>query len=363
MKITKLILQLFLFSMVITSCSDDEKIKEVLKDEYTKGIIISAEGNFGDKDGSIAYVDSDLSNLATNFIYTGENNAQLGGLIQSITFSDTEAYVILNDVNTIIIVDKVTFKKKGEITSGLKNPRYMTIVGNKGYVTNWGEGADETDDYLAIIDIAKNTIEASTISLANGVEQILNKNNKLYVTHKGAWSTNNIISVVDLSAGNTVSTITVNDNPDEMVFDNAGNLIVLSEGKPLTYNSDYTKVLTATTASINYINTATDEVTRQLTFPENKRATYMSYDNNKIYYYQGDTESVYEITDTATELASNEGVNVGLIYGMNVKQSQIFTVEYAFTKLSKLKVFDANTKSEIYSSPVGLGASKIYFNN
>ena len=227
MKITKLLLKLFLVSILITSCSSEDKIVEVLKEKYTKGIIISAEGVFNDKDGSISYVNNELTE-AQNFIYAGKNGALLGGLIQSITFTDTDAYIILNDVNTIVVADRYTFVKKAQITTGLDNPRYMTIVNGKGYVTNWGNGSDVNDDYIAIIDVVTNTIEATTISLANGVEQILNKNNKLYVSHKGAFSTNNIISVVDLNAGNAISTITVNDNPDEMVFDNAGNLIVLS---------------------------------------------------------------------------------------------------------------------------------------
>ncbi|WP_440121693.1 YncE family protein [Tenacibaculum sp. Ill] len=361
MKITKLLLQLFLVSIVLTSCSSDDKIVEVIRDKYDDGIIISSEGNFGNKDGSVAYVDNSLSTVATNFIYTGKNNAQLGGLIQSITFTDTDAYIILNDVNTIVVVDRITFEKKTEINTGLGNPRYMTIVNGKGYVTNWGDGANENDDYLAIIDIETNTIEENTISLANGVEQIVSRNNKLYISHKGGWSSNNIVSVVDLNNNNAVSTVTVKDNPDEIVFDNSGNLIVLSEGKPLTYNDDYTEVLTSTTSSISFINTSTNEVTKEMVFPENKRATYLTQSEGKLYYYQGDTDKVYSISETATELA-DDGISVGSIYGMNVKGNELFTVKYEFTKLSKLLVYDINTKSEVYSSPVGLGASKIYFN-
>jgi len=361
MKITKLLLQLFLVSIVLTSCSSDEKIVEVIRDKYDNGVIISAEGLWGQKDGSIAYVDNSLSTVATNFIYTGKNNAQLGGLIQSIAFSDTDAYIILNDANTIVVVDRITFEKKTEINTGLVNPRYMTIVDGKGYVTNWGDGANESDDYLAIINTETNTIEENTISLANGVEQIVSRNNKLYVSHKGGWSSNNIVSVVDLNNNNAVSIITVKDNPDEMVFDSVGNLIVLSEGKPLTYNDDYTEVLTSTTSSISFVNTSTNEVAKEIVFSENKRATYLTHSEGKLYYYQGDTDMVYSIGETAEELAE-EGINVGLIYGMNVRGNELFTVKYEFRRLSNLLVYDINTKSEVYSSPVGLGASKIYFN-
>ena len=362
MKITKLLLQLFLFSIVITSCSDNEKIVEVLKDEYTKGIIISAEGVFNDKDGSISYVNNGLTE-SQNFIYAGKNGALLGGLIQSITFTDTDAYIVLNDVNTIIITDRYTFEKKGQITTGLKNPRYMTVVNGKGYVTNWGDGSDINDDYLAIIDIATNTIEATTISLANGVEQILNKNNKLYVSHKGAFSTNNIISIVDLNASNTVSIITVNDNPDEMVFDNAGNLIVLSEGNTI-YDASW-NVVDKTTSAISFIDLSSNTISKKLEFPAQESAAFMTYQNGKVYYYKGADSKVYTIDESATVLAT-EGIDVGGIYGMNVRDNDLFTVSYEFattTTLSKFKAYDLNTKAEVYSTLVGIGASKIYFNN
>ncbi|MGY0426734.1 MAG: YncE family protein, partial [Polaribacter sp.] len=151
MKITKLIFKLLVLSTIFTSCSNESPEIPELSGNYNNGIIISAEGAFGNKDGSISYVNENLNRLATNFIYTGVNDAQLGGLIQSITFSDTEAYIILNDVNTIIVADRYTFKKITEIKTGLKNPRYMAITNGKGYVTNWGDGADTSDDFLAII--------------------------------------------------------------------------------------------------------------------------------------------------------------------------------------------------------------------
>ncbi|MDO6812452.1 YncE family protein [Tenacibaculum soleae] len=364
MKITKLILQLFLVSILVTSCSDNEKIVEVLKDEYTKGIIISAEGNFEDKDGSISYVSNDLTE-SHNFIYAGKNGALLGGLIQSITFTDTEAYVILNDVNTIVVADRYTFEKKGQITTDLKNPRYMTIVNGKGYVTNWGEtkwGDDIDDDYVTVINL--NTLEVdSKIDVAIGPEQILNKNNKLYISHKGAYGSNNIVSVVDLNANNSISTITVDDNPDEMVFDNAGNLIVLSEGNT-TYDADF-NVVDKTTSAISFIDLSSNTISKKLEFPSMESAAYMTYQNGKVYYYKGADSKVYTIDESATVLAT-EGIDVGGIYGMNVRDNNLFTVSYEFsttTTLSKFKVHDLNTKSEVYTSLVGIGASKIYFNN
>ncbi|WP_343329883.1 cell surface protein [Polaribacter staleyi] len=362
MKITKSIFKLFIISLVFTSCSNNDEEFPEITGNYKDGIIVSAEGGFGNKDGSISYVNENLNRLATNFIYTGVNNAQLGGLIQSISFTDTEAYIILNDVNTIVVADRYTFEKITEINTGLNNPRYMATANGKGYITNWGNPSDITDDYLAVIDLATNTIESTTISLDNGVERILAKDNKLYVSHKGAWSSNNIISIVDLAANNTVEKIIVKDNPDELIFDVSGNLIVLSEGKPLTYGGapDYA-VLTNTTSSISFINLSNNTITKEIEFSDNERASQMSYVNGEIYYYMGSEQKVFTINENDTTLAT-DGIATGNIYGMSVKDNKLFTTSYSFTALSKLIVTDLSTKEVVYSSPVGLGASKIYFN-
>lgn len=360
MKILKPIIKLLFISLFIISCSEETTIPEI-EGNFTNGIIISAEGNFGAKDGSISYVNNDLNRLATNFLYTGINNAQLGGLIQSVTFSDSYAYIILNDVNLITVVDKNTFEKIADINTGLSNPRYMTIANGKGYITNWGSGFDETDDYVAVLDLESNTIE-STISLENGVEQIVSRDNKLYVSHKGAFSSGNIISVVDLSANNAVSTITVKDNPDELFFDNSGHLVVLSEGRPTSFGGapDFA-VLTNTTSAISVIDITTNTVEKEWAFPENTRASLMAYENGTIYYYMSSAKEVFSLDESSTTLPSS-GIAVTSIYGMNVKDNRIYTVKYAFTSLSEFSVIDIATENEIYTTPVGLGASKIYFN-
>lgn len=372
MKTTKLIYKIYiLICLFFVSCSDENDsieeseikiIKEVSVSEYDSfenEILVSGEGNFGTKDGSVSVVSSDFSEAA-KFIYDEVNDAQLGGLVQSIAFHGTDAYIILNDVNTIVVVDRYTFKKKAVITSGLKNPRYMTVENNIGYVTNWGEGADETDDYIAVLDLASSSVEESSkIALDNGVERILAKDNKLYVSHNGGWSSNNIISVIDL-VDNSVNEITVNDKPDDIFFTTSGDLVVLCEGKPLVYgDAPNFDVVEATTSSISFVDVSTKTVFKSLEFSENIRGTIMSYSEGNIYYYSDN--SVYKISETATELGA-DGLDVGDIYGMRAKNDILYTLELAFSELSKLRIIDYETESDLYATAVGLGASKIYFN-
>ncbi len=360
MKTTKLIFKLFLFNLVLISCNDNDKpgLEEFL-DRYENGIMISSEGNFGDKDGSLSFVAGDYS-FASNFLYKEVNGAQLGGLVQSVAFDDENAYIILNDVSTIVVADRYTLEKKSVIMAGLENPRYMTIFNGKGYITNWGKGADETDDYIAVLDLASNSIEESSkIALDNGVERILAKDNKLYVSHNGGWSSNNIISVIDL-VDNSVGEITVNDNPDDIFFTTSGDLVVLCKGKPLVYGDppNY-DVVEATTSSISFVDVSTKTVFKSLEFSKNIRGTIMSYSEGNIYYYSDNR--VYKISETATELGA-DGLDVGDIYGMRAKNDKLYTLEYAFSELSKLRIIDYETESDLYATAVGLGASKIYFN-
>jgi len=65
------------------------------------------------------------------------------------------------------------------------------------------------DDFVAVIDLATNTVE-STIPVSEGPEHIESIDGKLYVSHKGGYGYGTTISVID--AANTVaSTITVGD--------------------------------------------------------------------------------------------------------------------------------------------------------
>lgn len=345
---------LMLLSIVFVSCTEEEIIVQNIFEVIDANVIVSSEGNFGAKDGSVSYFGKNDSDV---FYYEKANGAKVAGLIQSVCFGSENAYIVLNDVNQIIVVDKDTFKQKAIVQTGLENPRYMAIVGNKGYITNFGNGYDATDDYLAVLDLETNTIESTTIPLEGGVERVIAKDNKLYVSHQGGFSSNNIVSVVDLSSNNEVTTITVKDNPDELFFNNADELVVLSQGKPL-YDENW-NLLGQTTGAITFINIANNTINNELVFAEGTGASFMSYDDGNIYYYQN--EKVYTIQDSSTEISTSNGISVGNIYGMNTKENHLFTVSYTFTSLSKLNVINLSNNETEYSSAVGLGASKIYF--
>ncbi|GAA3598700.1 cell surface protein [Flavivirga amylovorans] len=350
MKINKLLSKIFILSaLFLASCSDDDS-PQLPKGDYENGILISGEGS-GAGTGSVSFVSNDLT-TTENLIYKKVNNDELGTFLQSISFDNDRAFIVVDNANSVTVVDRYTFEEQAIITTGLNTPRYIETVGDKGYVTNWGSTSDETDDFIAIVDLNTYAVDG-TIAVENGPERIIENNGKLYVSHKGAFGTNNIISVINLS-DNSVEKITVGDKPDEIFVNAKGELVVLCGG-----NESWTG--NETIASIVNINMSTNEEISSLTFADGEHPSLMVLDSGTLYYEIGG--KVYAIDEDATALSSTSIVeSQGYLYGLAVKDNRIYLLDASFTDLSELNVYDLSTKNKIDTKAVALGASKIYFN-
>ena len=351
MKITKLLGLLFLGGILFTSCSDDSS-SSLPKGDYENGILISGEGTTA-VSGSVSFVSNDLS-IVENTIYKKVNNAEFGEYVQSIAFDNDRAYIVADNQNTVTVVDRYTFDKAGVITTGLSKPRYMTVVGNKGYVTNWGATDNDNDDFVAIVDLNSLEVEGK-VDVALGPERIIAKNGKLYVSHLGAFGTNNKVVVIDIASKSVVKEITVKDNPDELYVDSSGKLVVLSAGKAAWTGDE-------TIAAISFINTASNEVDSELVFNEGEHPSQMVLDGNNIYYNLGN--SIYKTDVNATALPTTEFLvtDSAILYGLAVRNNEVFVLDASFSGNSKLDIYDLSAKTKKDTKEVALGASKIYFN-
>ncbi|MFD2550654.1 YncE family protein [Bizionia sediminis] len=341
-------------AFVLSACSSDD-INDLERPAtlgaYENGLLVIAEGG-SSISGSVSFISNDFS-TTENTIFSNTNAEELGSYVQSIGFNGGLAYIVVQN-NNIHVVNRYTFLKDATISSGLNLPRYMAFANGKGYVTNWGDGFDPTDDFLAVVNLQTNAVE-TTIPMSEGPEQVLVHDNKLYISHKGGYGSNNIISVMDLSS-NIINTITVNDVPDEMFINSAGDLVVLSEGNLAWTGNE-------STASITTINLTTNSVTQTLAFADGLHPEQMAYDNGNIYYTLNG--AIYKMSDSATSLPSSPLINLGNIttYGMSVKNDKLFVTDAKdYVSLGDLIVYDLNTNDKIHTFEVGLIASKIYFN-
>jgi len=359
MKLSKLTLLALTIGLTLTSCSndDDATTPEAPLGNYENGILISNEGNFFGGNASVSFVSNDFSTVE-NDVFNNVNSMLLGDTAQSIAFDGGLAYIVVNVSKKVEVVNRYTFESVGTVDAGFTNPRYMVIANGKGYVTDWGDGSDATDDFIAVIDLETYTIE-STIAVAEGPEQIIANENTLYVSHKGGFSSNNIVSKINATSA-SVTTITVNDNPDEMTFDAAGNLLVLCEGK-IIYNSDFSEIIGHTLGSIAKIDTNSDAVLSNLNFNLGDHPRSFALNSGNIYYYV--SGGVYKIESSTSGLPINPIFTESLYGSIVVKENKLYTTKTDFTAgTGSLLVFDLSSNTLIETKTLKVGASKIYFN-
>lgn len=356
MNIKKLMLGIGVIGVLFTSCSGDDD-NSAPRGAYDDGILIVNEGGFFNGNASVSFVSQDYS-VTEQGIFSGVNSsAPLGDIAQSLAFYNELAYIVVNNSHKIEIVNRYTFESFATIDTGLNNPRYITFSGTKGYVTNWGEGSSATDDYVAIIDLGTNTVE-STIPVGEGPEKILNRNGKLYVSHKGGWNQNNIVSVINI-ATEAVTEVTVGDVPDDMTLDATGNLWVLNEGMPAWTGNE-------TAGSLMKINTGTDSVETTLTFATNEHPSLLDFENGNIYFYLNG--SIYSMADTASVLptvATLSNINTNpFSASMRINGNTLFFTDAADNASNgSLMIYNLSSGALIDSKTVGINpGGGIYFN-
>lgn len=353
MKMSKLLIIALAVGFMFTSCtSDDTPTAVEARGDYENGILIVEEGNFTNGNGAVAYISNDLSTVE-NTIFNNVNNRTLGNLAQSMSFIGNLGYIVVNGSNEIEIVDRYTFQSISTINTGLSNPRYMVIVNGKGYITNWGDGSSATDDYVAVLNLTTNSFE-TPIPVAEGPEELVVVGSKIYVAHKGGFSQNDIVSVINTVSNTVSSTITVGDVPNTLQVDNVGNIWVLCEGKPSWTGSE-------TGGKLAKISTINDTVTT-MDFVGLVHPKHLYFANNNLYYYLDG--GLYKMATSNTTLPSAPeftGVN---FYDFSVKGNQLFGLDNNVFSASEsfLKVYDLNTNTETNSFNLGPFAGEVYFN-
>ena len=348
MKIGKLLLMAFSISLFVSCSNDDEN--NAVKGEYVNGFFILNEGSAGQ--GTVSFSSDDFSFFAKD-AYTAANGSDLlGKYAQNIFFDGDKAYIISGGSNVINVVNRYTFKLIAKIDSGLKNPRYGVVKDGKAYVTNANTYSysnpttGDTDDYIAVIDLATNKFE-SKIELNATANRIILENGKLYITEPYV---SDKLLVVNPSTKALEAPIAIGSSADSMEVKD-GIMYVLRS--PYGNRSEIVKVKLS------------DKTVSKITFPEAlDGAGYLDIYNDKVFYTV--SNSVYSISTTATVASTTPIVTVSSVanlYGFAVNDSRIF--------ISDSGDYKADSKAYIYSLTgvlqkeltVGVGPNGFYFND
>lgn len=344
---------------LFTSCQSDDDINNQPEPggDYSNGIFILNEGNFGGGNSSVAFLDENHKEVSQDIFSEVNSGAALGDVAQSIGFYEDYAFIVVNVSNKIEVVNRNTFELVATIDEGLENPRYVAFGNGNAYVTNWGDGANPDDDFVAVIDTETFSI-TENIAVEEGPEAIVEANGDLYVAHLGGYSFNDKISVINASGNNVVNTITVGDRPNSLEVVN-NSLWVATGGLP-SYAAE------ETAGKILRIDLATGEIAEELNFPNEKdHPANLKIDNNTIYYTLN--SDVYTFTAGNDELPVipflelNEVAN---LYAFEVKNGYIYaaSANTDFTGNGNLYIYDTSNASLLDNFTVGINPNGIYFN-
>ncbi|MFV8225989.1 DUF5074 domain-containing protein [Christiangramia aquimixticola] len=353
----KRLFSLFMASTLLFSCSSDDDCcpVSVPESDYEKGIIVLNEGNFGSGNASVSFLNTDTGTI-NNAIYVSVNGIDLGDTAQSIEIHEELAFIVVNVSNKIEVVNRFTFKNLGTINSNLDNPRYVEVVGDEIYVTNWGDGMNKDDDFVAIYNLSDFSFKEK-VAVAEGPEKVMAYNQNLYVAHKGGFGYNNIISVLDSSSKEVAKEIEVGYLPNSMVIEGS-NLFVLSSGKPAYADEE-------TAGSLSFINLSTNELMETKTFQSISTHPANLIFSNGSYYFNVDkavyTYKIGESLPSAPQFVLND---VDVLYGLEVKDERLYIASpnSDFTGNGKLNVYDAVSGNLLNSYSAGINPNSIYFN-
>ena len=352
MKLTRVLLVAFTFAF-LASCTNDDN-ENVSKGNYDNGVFILNEGN-GSGNSSVSFLGDDLTTFKQD-VYGAENGGDFFGLyVQNIFFYGDKAYVIAGGSNVINVVNRYTFKLLAKIETGLITPRYGVVKNGKAYVTNANTYAyanpatGNTDDFVAVIDLATNEVE-SKINLNATANRIVLEGDKLYITEP--YNSDKVL-VVNTVTKALETPITVGSSANTMEVKN-GILYVLAS--PYGSASKIVKVKLS------------DKSITEVVFPSALTdAGNLDIYGSKIYFTK-DT-GVYSMDIAATQPSDEPIFNYsstsqyGVMYGFAVENDKIYIADGGD--------FASNSKAYVYSLTgtlqkeitVGVGPNGFYFNN
>jgi len=356
MHFKKTILLAFSSFVLFSSCDNNEPKINTPLGAYDNGILILNQGVFLGGNASVSFISNDFSTSENDIFTTTNPSLTLGDTAQDIGFYNDLAFIVLNVSNKIEVVNRHSFKHVASIATGLNNPRYIAFCNGKGYVTNWGDGTNTTDDFVAVLNL-ENYIVSSTIAVVEGPEKMVVKDQNLFVGHIGGFGFGNSISVIDANSNTVSKSINVGDVPNSLSIAN-NNLYVLCGGKP-----SYADV--ETSGAIVKINLVDNTVSSTIVFSDLKHPANLNIYENQVFYSIGNQIFKTELSSTALPTSPLLTINAGAttsLYNFEVQNNAIFAAD-ALDYNSDGKVYVYGLDAQLQKTfSVGIAPCGFYFN-
>ena len=134
MKMKRWFLFLFASLLLMVSCDEDPKPSG----KYDNGAFVVNEGAFLAGNGSITFYNY-ASEEAEQNIFLNAAGAFAGDVVQSMTFHNDVAFIVVNGDSKIEVANAATFESLETIEDVLiDKPRYVEVINDKAYISVWG---------------------------------------------------------------------------------------------------------------------------------------------------------------------------------------------------------------------------------
>lgn len=329
----KHILSLFV-AMSLVACSNDDNTVTENSANFSSGYLVANEGNFNSNNADITYINANFTD-SQNQIFRNVNNRALGDVVQSITQNTTYVFVVVNNSNTVEVVNKNTFESVATISQNINQPRYATITDNKLWVTNAG---NNTISSYNLSDFSP----SGTISLNFTPELIDSTTDYIYVT-TNTWGEIHQVASYSTDTQQPALTITL-DVPVNGLVKKNNQLFALASGENLT--------------QIYEMSSQNSQIIHQ---NEDTNSRFLSIDGNKLYYTSGVTIKEYDMnSQTLSTLFSVPDTGWSAIYGFNVFDQHFFVADAkSFTEAGEVIIYNAGG-NPLKTIKTGIGPNGIF---
>jgi len=351
MKKSNLLFYVAFLAIFISSCSDDDGDMKEPEGDFKNGYFVINEGPFQNGTGTISFVED--GGPVSQKVYNTVNGEDLGNIVNSMGIADDKGYIVVNNSNKVIVVNRYTMEKEAVIIGDdILNPRYFVAGNGKGYISNWGDPFNTEDDFITVISLESNAILA-TIPVGEGPENMILDAGNLFVCLEGGYGQNNKVVVINTEDNTIRENIVVGDVPNSILLDRNSDIWVLCQGKP-----DYTG--DETNGSLFKIESGTNAVS-SIDFTATQHPNLLNYDSEKLYYNLDGKVFSFGISDTDLPTEAIDGLD-GYYYTMNIDNGELYGTDAGdYSSEGTLKVFNLVSGDLMQTITTGIIPGQVVF--
>lgn len=337
-------------ALMLNACSDDDSPTEPAGD-YENGYFVVNEGPFQNGSGTITFVGDDGS--VRQNVYKTVNGEDLGNIVNSMYITDGKGYIVVNNSNKVVVVNRYTMEKEAVIQGNdIESPRCFTAANGKGYISNWGDPFNAEDDYVAVIDLATNLV-LEKIAVGEGPENMLTDADRVFVCLEGGYGQNDQVAVINTNDDSVITNLTVGYVPNSMAIDNSGDIWVLCGGKPAWTGAQ-------TPGALFKIDPMSTALTG-FEFNFSDHPTSLNTENGNLYYALDGKVFQMNKDDIALPTEALPGLD-GVFYAMNVRAGELFATDAGdYASEGNLKVYSIGSGSLLETIPAGIIPGQVVF--